>query len=286
LVRELDTDQNLTRTGRGLGTPHFMAPEQFRNAKNADARCDIYSLGATLYMAITVELPFRSCSPLDAWMKKIHNDFPPPRKLVPALSERCDWAICRAMSADPDMRPATCREFVEDLTGRSTRKITETSVNGAMHDLWYLVYLDETGVNHTVKGSMFAIRKSLKEGLLGDASNVRVARTKAGPYEPLQTHPEFRDLVIKPAVMQLTPKPGLATPPDVTMITPVRPVTSARTDTPRGSEFPAFQEPAFDMGPLLRPRRKSDWLTWVLLSGLGLVGFIIGLLWLIPKGWR
>jgi serine/threonine protein kinase len=49
LVKEADNDINLTRTGRGLGTPHFMAPEQFRNAKNADVRCDIYSLGATLY---------------------------------------------------------------------------------------------------------------------------------------------------------------------------------------------------------------------------------------------
>ncbi len=35
LVKETDVDLNLTKTGRGLGTPHFMAPEQFRNAKSA-----------------------------------------------------------------------------------------------------------------------------------------------------------------------------------------------------------------------------------------------------------
>src|SRR5262249_1895322 len=63
LVKEADTDLNLTKTGRGLGTPHFMAPEQFRNAKNADVRCDIYSLGATLYMMVTGELPFKSNGP-------------------------------------------------------------------------------------------------------------------------------------------------------------------------------------------------------------------------------
>src|SRR5436309_8580633 len=75
LVRETDTDLNLTKTGRGLGTPHFMAPEQFRNAKNADVRCDIYSLGATLYQMVTGELPFRSVNgPLDAFMKKVRND--------------------------------------------------------------------------------------------------------------------------------------------------------------------------------------------------------------------
>src|SRR5947209_5983823 len=107
LVKETDADLNLTKTGRGLGTPHFMAPEQFRDAKNADPRCDIYSLGATLYQMVTGELPFRSNGPLEAWMKKIQNELVQPRKLVPALSERVDWAIRRAMSADPEQRPTT-----------------------------------------------------------------------------------------------------------------------------------------------------------------------------------
>ena len=49
LVKDAAEDNNLTKTGRGLGTPHFMAPEQFKSAKNADLRCDIYSVGATLY---------------------------------------------------------------------------------------------------------------------------------------------------------------------------------------------------------------------------------------------
>src|SRR5258707_127658 len=112
LVKEVEADLNLTRTGRGLGTPHFMAPEQFRNAKNADIRCDIYALGATLYMMVTGELPFRSNGPLDAWMKKIHNELTPPREVNSELGERIDWAIRRAMSADPDKRPHTCREVV------------------------------------------------------------------------------------------------------------------------------------------------------------------------------
>src|SRR5438128_12050882 len=89
LVKEVDSELNLTRTGRGLGTPHFMAPEQFRNAKNADVKCDVYSIGATMYMMVTGELPFgKSSGPLDAWMKKINNDLQAPRALVPGLSER------------------------------------------------------------------------------------------------------------------------------------------------------------------------------------------------------
>jgi serine/threonine protein kinase len=201
LVKEADSDLNLTKTGRGLGTPHFMAPEQFRNAKNADIRCDIYSLGATLYQMVTGELPFRSTGPLDAWMKKIQNDLTPPRKLVPELSERVEWAILRAMSADPQRRPASCREFVEDLTGKSTRRLPAVDSSTPLHELWYLVYKDEQGATHTVKGTTSAIRKSIKDGYLGGADNVRASRSKAGPFEALTGFPEFRDLVVSAAPM-------------------------------------------------------------------------------------
>ncbi len=213
LVKENETDLNLTRTGRGLGTPQFMAPEQFRNAKNADSRCDIYSLAATLYMAVTGELPFRSCSPLDAWMKKVQNDYPPPRELNPHLSERLDWAIRRAMSADPMQRPATCREFVEDISGRSTRRVGSNSSAPGQNDLWYIVYTDEFGTTHTVKGSMQSIRRCFKEGRLGEANDIRVSRFPAGPFELLRSHSEFRDLVIVPvAVPLLTPLSGTEIP--------------------------------------------------------------------------
>jgi serine/threonine protein kinase len=212
LVKEVEADLNLTRTGRGLGTPHFMAPEQFRNAKNANIQCDIYSLGATLYQMVTGELPFRSNGPLDAWMKKIQNELVPPRQLVPSLSERVDWAIRRAMSAAPEQRPLTCREFVEDLTGRSTRRVATVDV-AALQDMWYLVYKDEEGETHTVKGTTQAIRRSLREGLLGDAGNIRAARNKMGPFEPLRGFPEFRDLVVTPAPLSTPANGGVLAQP-------------------------------------------------------------------------
>jgi serine/threonine protein kinase len=205
LVKNADDELNLTRTGRGLGTPHFMAPEQFRNAKNADVRCDIYSLGATLYMMVTGEIPFGKVGPLDCWMKKIRNDYVPPRQLRPGLSDRVDWAIRRAMSADPDQRPHSCREFIEDLTGVTLRHTPAAGVPAAASaalksaDVWYLVYKDESGETHTVKGMTEGIRRALREGLLGDAENIRACRSKTGPFLALVSFPEFRDLVVEPA---------------------------------------------------------------------------------------
>src|SRR5207237_8333244 len=73
LVKDVDADLNLTKTGRGLGTPHYMAPEQFRNAKGVDVRGDVYSLAATLYAAVTGVVPFANCSPLDCCLTEVRS---------------------------------------------------------------------------------------------------------------------------------------------------------------------------------------------------------------------
>lgn len=118
LMKNLGTDLDLTRPAKGLGTPNFIPPEQFDNAKNATVRCDIYSLAATLYMTITGELPFFSKTTPGIWKKKMDGDLTPPRKLVPTIDKRVERAMLRGMSVDPAKRQASCAEFVEDLTGR------------------------------------------------------------------------------------------------------------------------------------------------------------------------
>jgi hypothetical protein len=55
-------DATLTRENAGMGTPDYVAPEQFRDAHRADPRSDIYSLGCTLYQLIAGEVPFPGSS--------------------------------------------------------------------------------------------------------------------------------------------------------------------------------------------------------------------------------
>ena len=58
IARVIDeTDMSLTRTGVVMGTWAFMAPEQRADAKGVDALADIYSVGATLFAAVTGETP-------------------------------------------------------------------------------------------------------------------------------------------------------------------------------------------------------------------------------------
>lgn len=130
LVKLLGNDLDLTRPNSGLGTPNFMAPEQFNNAKNADLRCDVYSMAATLYMAVTGCLPFEAPSVFATLQLKTQNAIKSPRRIVPSLSQRCERAILRGMSVDPKNRQSSCPEFIADLTGRSAAKrVVPVTVN-------------------------------------------------------------------------------------------------------------------------------------------------------------
>lgn len=87
-----------------LGTADYMAPEQSIDSFNVDARADIYSLGATLYFAITARVPFPFESPsakIDA-----HRQLPPPdlRQIVPGVPAEVAAAIARMMAKRPEDR--------------------------------------------------------------------------------------------------------------------------------------------------------------------------------------
>jgi serine/threonine protein kinase len=257
LVKDIDAEMNLTRTGKGLGTPHFMAPEQFRNAKNADVRCDVYSVAATLYMMVTGQVPFAKTSPLDCWLKKTKDDFPPPKALAPGLSDRIDFAIRRSMKNNAADRPANCREFMEDLTGQPWRPGQPLQVAppeaftppADSTSLWYMVFYED-GQPRTVKGSTDTIRKNIEVGNLGDLTAVAVSRTKAGPFMPLHGVREFRDLV--PGHGNTTPMPRAARSPSGT---PSQDSNPSRNNL---ETFPKLNTPETPRAPFRVPMSSSS----------------------------
>jgi hypothetical protein len=145
-------------------------------------------------MMVTGEPPFgREFVPMTLLENKKHNRITPPRLLVAELSEHMDWAIRRAMRADPALRPASCREFLEDLTGRSNRYLAERT-----EDRWYLRFRDPQGNECLSRHSTETARQCLQAGTLGDPAQVAVSATADGPFEPLAKVAEFRDLVGDP----------------------------------------------------------------------------------------
>ncbi|MDF1666642.1 MAG: SUMF1/EgtB/PvdO family nonheme iron enzyme, partial [Planctomycetota bacterium] len=109
------SDTKLTQTTAAIGSPHYMAPEQARNAKDIDGRADVYALGATLYHLLTgrrlftaetiqglllahdARLPQRA----DTVLRSIPND----------LATLVDYAVLKQVKH----RPADMEEWLQDL---------------------------------------------------------------------------------------------------------------------------------------------------------------------------
>ena len=117
LLKNLESMSRLTRSNMGLGTMQFASPEQFEDAREADARSDVYSLAATLYLMLTGEHPFGEAGMIKVLQRKMKNQFDAPITKLPELRPCVDAAIRSALHADRDLRPATCKEFVALLTG-------------------------------------------------------------------------------------------------------------------------------------------------------------------------
>lgn len=99
-----------TRTGRLLGTPAFVAPEQALG-EAVDARADLYSLGVTLYRAVAGRLPFQSDQVLQTLLLRLREDPPPLERICPGLHPALAAVIMRSLARERDLRWAGAEEM-------------------------------------------------------------------------------------------------------------------------------------------------------------------------------
>ena len=93
-------DALLTRTSQVMGTPHYMAPEQWERPLEVDHRADIYALGVVFYELLTGELPL--------------GRFPAPSKKV-ELDVRLDGVVLRTLEKEPELRYQQASEVRVDV---------------------------------------------------------------------------------------------------------------------------------------------------------------------------
>ena len=113
---EAELAPSLTQSLMALGTPRYMAPEQFEDAKRVDRRADVYALGVMLFHALTGDHPYPGPRPMEVLrqQEKVlrgERPAPRPRDLVgdvpPALDELC----VAATALDPDARLGSADEL-------------------------------------------------------------------------------------------------------------------------------------------------------------------------------
>ena len=105
------TSHSLTRTGLMIGTVDYMPPEQATGDSLVDLRADIYALGATLYLALTGQIPFPREGDVPKLMAKMNEAPPKPSEVAPELSEAFDTVIARSMARNPGERYASAGEL-------------------------------------------------------------------------------------------------------------------------------------------------------------------------------
>ena len=118
LARPAGESSDVTQEGLAVGTPAYMSPEQARG-EAVDARSDVYSLGATLYEALTGEPPFRGTAG-SVLRRVIETDPRAPRRIKSALPRDLETLCLKAMTRDPARRYPTARDLADDL-GRFLR---------------------------------------------------------------------------------------------------------------------------------------------------------------------
>ncbi|NDJ79216.1 MAG: serine/threonine protein kinase, partial [Chloroflexi bacterium] len=114
LASEAETVQRLTATGAMMGTPAYMAPEQWQD-EGVDNRTDIYALGAMLFEMIIGQPPFSAANALGVMYQHLRTPPPPLYKLHPLLSSGLDAVLQRAMAKAPEDRYAEAAEVAVGL---------------------------------------------------------------------------------------------------------------------------------------------------------------------------
>ena len=123
-VARIDSS-TLTQVGDIVGTPHYMAPEQFSGLE-ATNRTDLYQVGVIVYELVTGQRPFNGNNV--EILRRVVNERPAnPSTINPKVSWQLDWVIQKSLAKDPKERFESAREFAESL-----RVALEESLGGPL----------------------------------------------------------------------------------------------------------------------------------------------------------
>ena len=110
---EADQTTHLTGTGMVIGTPEYMAPEQWDG--NPNPQSDLYSLGIVLYEMVTGRKPYLADTPVSLMIKQATEPLPSPLQFVADLPKEVESLLIRSLARDPRDRFGDMKALIRTM---------------------------------------------------------------------------------------------------------------------------------------------------------------------------
>jgi serine/threonine-protein kinase len=153
LVKELDVDREVELTGSSTltGTPQYMAPESIRETDSADARTDIYSLGAVAYFLLAGSEVFGGKSIVEVCSQHLHQAPEPLSARGVVVPADLEAIVLACLEKNPDARPQSAAELLRRLEACAVERW-----DSARAHAWWVAHQPE--LDHDGEQSTGAVR--------------------------------------------------------------------------------------------------------------------------------
>jgi serine/threonine-protein kinase len=176
-----------TETGVAVGTPAYMAPEQFMG-KGVDARVDLFAVGVILYELLTGQRPFEGQSLEELSYKICHAEPVPPTSLVADLPPAIDAVLARALAKDKTGRFASATELSRAI-GEALAPAGEEHEASGLRRSAMSVASSKSAAQSSWSPELLQQLEAILVPIIGSVARVSVRRSAAraaGPSELLR----------------------------------------------------------------------------------------------------
>jgi serine/threonine protein kinase len=128
LARQAQTDE--VDESSVWGTPYYVAPEKIKRERE-DFLSDMYSLGGTLYHALTGHVPFEAPTVEELVIEHVQTPLTPPNQVLPDVTAPTSDAIAKAMAKNPEDRFPTYDDLIMALTAARSQLLVQQFGGGS-----------------------------------------------------------------------------------------------------------------------------------------------------------
>ena len=212
-----------TQEGLPVGTPAYMAPEQWMGRRDIDHRADLFAVGVMLYEMLTGGFPYEGASQGELFLEIVRGSEqpPPPSAIAPGVPRAIDAVTLRALRRERDERFQSAREFLDALRPFGAENIPVCDDVPVRESLDPGSTAPRRAVRRTVAtidGARVSGRQITVLSLLLSLvvlGLVVVAGTRTGPPRGLRPASPSVPPITAPAVAAVVPAPAAAPAPSV-----------------------------------------------------------------------